>query len=311
MILLPPARIRASYFDLVEKALNEFFLNLIYKPLARHVEIKNARDNALIAAIKSGRITLDGKEFSGSFNAKISAILKKMGAKFNVKKRIWTLEIVPPEYQLAQVHADARTAIMRDDILRVLDGATDNIETIFENIRLDDKYTWALRHANKDFMQLVKAVTVAPQLTERQERLIAEAYNKNMELYIKDFTESNILKLREKVRQSAYEGNRPSYLQELIQKNYGTTRNKAQFLARQETSLLMAKFHEQRYKDIGIAKYKWSSSHDARVRHDHKMLDGKIFTWDSPPVVDLSTGRRANPGEDFNCRCTAIPIWET
>ena len=62
----------------------------------------------------------------------------------------------------------------------------------------------------------------------------------------------------------------------------------------------------ERYKSVGVQKYRWSTAGDNRVRPEHKALNGKIFDWDNPP---LSTGGK-HPGEDFGCRCIAIPIVE-
>lgn len=89
---------------------------------------------------------------------------------------------------------------------------------------------------------------------------------------------------------------------------YGASKAKAKFLARQETSLLMSKYQEERFKDLGITHYKWSGADDQRERPDHKLLNGKIFRFDDPPVTNRSTGAKNNPGEDFNCRCIAIAI---
>jgi SPP1 gp7 family putative phage head morphogenesis protein len=52
----------------------------------------------------------------------------------------------------------------------------------------------------------------------------------------------------------------------------------------------------------------WSTSHDRRVRDSHKELNGRVFTWDNPPIVDPARGRRAHPGQDYGCRCVAVPV---
>ena len=73
--------------------------------------------------------------------------------------------------------------------------------------------------------------------------------------------------------------------------------------------------HQQ--KDVGITHYKWSDSGDEDVRVCHKSLDGKIFAWDTPPEMwykskkkgRVMTGRYCHPGEDIQCRCCAIPIF--
>lgn len=301
---------RDSYWKVIEKALNDLFLDLLYKPLVKAAEIQNASSNPVVTAIRKRRIKYKDKEFVGEFNAEISAKLRAMGAKYNARKKTWQLEDVSAEIQLAQAQADAKEAILRETLLKTLDDLPKNFAEKYAKLNISGKYTWALRYMNKDFLQAVKSVTVAPKLSQHTEEAIAQAYDKNLELFVRNFTEENTAKLRQLVRESAFAGGRAESLSDIIQKNFKVTKNKAKFLARQETSLLLSKFHEQRYKDVGISKYRWSTSHDQRVRHDHKELDGKTCYFDLPPIVDRSTGKRANPGEDYNCRCIAIPIWE-
>lgn len=50
-------------------------------------------------------------------------------------------------------------------------------------------------------------------------------------------------------------------------------------------------------------RYVWRTQRDERVRPSHRMNDGRIFSWSDPP----DTG---HPGEDYNCRCEAIPYVE-
>ncbi len=49
-------------------------------------------------------------------------------------------------------------------------------------------------------------------------------------------------------------------------------------------------------------RYVWRTQRDERVRPSHRMNDGRIFSWSDPP----STG---HPGEDYNCRCEAVPYF--
>ena len=70
-------------------------------------------------------------------------------------------------------------------------------------------------------------------------------------------------------------------------------------------------------KDAGCKKYTWRTQRDSRVRSCHRALDGKIFSWDNPPMMwretahgVVYTGDRCNPGEDWGCRCIAIPVFE-
>lgn len=80
--------------------------------------------------------------------------------------------------------------------------------------------------------------------------------------------------------------------------------SRAQLIARDQTSKMNSAFTQARQESVGITKYIWQTSGDERVREEHAALDGEIFRWDSPPEV-------GNPGDDFQCRCVALPIVET
>lgn len=94
-------------------------------------------------------------------------------------------------------------------------------------------------------------------------------------------------------------------IRQMIQKHYGTTRAKARILARDQTGKLNGQINRFRQEQLGGKRYVWRGAMDSREREDHKRLQGKIFRWDDPPIVDRRTGRRGHPGEDYQCRCRA------
>lgn len=102
-----------------------------------------------------------------------------------------------------------------------------------------------------------------------------------------------------------------------VQKEYSLTRRKAQLLARDQISSLNAQISKLQQKDAGCTQYRWSDSHDSRVRPCHHELNGQVFDWDDPPEMwyetkgkgRVYTGRRCCPGEDYCCRCVAIPVF--
>jgi len=50
-------------------------------------------------------------------------------------------------------------------------------------------------------------------------------------------------------------------------------------------------------------QYVWETRGDAKVRLSHRRNEGKIFRWDTPPPT-------GHPGQDYNCRCLALPYEE-
>jgi len=118
--------------------------------------------------------------------------------------------------------------------------------------------------------------------------------------------------IEELVLTNVRKGRRASVIQKEVMARYGVIRSKAELIARDQTAKLNAEITEQRHKELGIASYLWRTSQDDRVRMRHRELgaasdNGKVYQYKKPPVVDPKTGRRENPGGDYQCRCTAEP----
>lgn len=94
-----------------------------------------------------------------------------------------------------------------------------------------------------------------------------------------------------------------------IQQTYGVGRRRAELIARDQTAKLSGQIQQAQQMDAGITEYIWYSCMDGRVRNRHRELHGKRFRWDDPPVVDEKSGRRCHPGQDYQCRCIARPVF--
>ena len=160
--------------------------------------------------------------------------------------------------------------------------------------------------------------------------LLDEYYSKEMyEYIIKRWISENVSKIKsipnqtlDSMKQIMLDGfmNGKSVrdIQKRIQSEYDVTKSKAAMLARDQIATLNSQLTQMQAKDAGCKKYRWSSSGDSRVRDCHRALDGKIFSWDDPPEMwyntkergRVTTGRKCHPGEDFCCRCVAIPIFD-
>lgn len=103
-----------------------------------------------------------------------------------------------------------------------------------------------------------------------------------------------------------------------IQDKYTMSRDHARMIARDQISTLNAQITKMQQQDAGCRYYRWSDSRDSRVRDCHRSLNGKVFSWDDPPEMwydtksrgRVYTGRRCHPGEDYVCRCIAIPVFD-
>ena len=93
-----------------------------------------------------------------------------------------------------------------------------------------------------------------------------------------------------------------------IREETQATPARAQLLARDQVLKLNNSVTQARHQAAGVTEYIWRTSRDERVRSRHKELEGTQQAYASPPIVDRRTGRRAHPGGDYQCRCTAEPI---
>lgn len=302
MKYLTPLPLKSGYYTAIELELNRLFYELFYKPILmilRNNEITNAKKDALVVALESGKVSYWKGAFTGKFTAEISKSLKAKGATYSKGVKAWILPTPPADVQatIAKIEHNLNKSVRQ--ISETLNDV--NVDYIISQVDFTKQYEHTVSKIDTDFDKTAKSITIEADLTPAMRGMIARDYSDNMKLYIKDFTEQHIKDLREKVQENVFSGLRASELEKMIMESRNVTASKAKFLARQETSLLLSKYSEQRYKDAGITKYRWSTSHDIRVRHDHKELDGKIISFDNPPVVDVKTGRKAHAGEDFGC----------
>ena len=329
IVVLKPIRESTADYEAIEAKIVQLFRREIYLPILRKLKgpissrVLNAKENPLVKSIRTGRVQFVRGQFLGKFNASISKELKALGARFDRKSGGWRLptEELPPDVLRA---IEASRAEFEKKISEV-DQTLSKIlpEEIAGRLDVYRNFDGTLKKVDKEFMRTIYGLTVAPKLTDEQRGRIAEEWQSNLRIFIKQFSEKEIFDLRKYMQQSVFAGNRYETAIKTIEKSYDVSFNKAKFLARQETGLLMAKFKEVRYQDAGVKKYKWTcvtgtSTHP--VRPEHKALDGKIFSWDHPRELDKDgrvnpsgahkPGDNKNPGEDFNCRCYAKPIVE-
>lgn len=323
IIELKPIRETPQEYDRIKAKITELFREEIYLPLMEELGaskknlIKNSTDD-LLDAITGGQIYFYRGKFTGKFNSTISRELYRLGARWNKKESAFEIPRSKLRVEIKSAIDLAHTRFQRT--AEQIDKKISSIspEEIAEKLKVEHIFDATLWKVNREFEKSIKGITVAPQLTAHRRERIAQEYTENLKLHIQGWIREEVVDLREKIQKSAFQGFRYESMVKTIQKSYGVSENKAQFLARQETNLLISKFKEVRYADSGVKEYKWKSvvgspHHPVRPRHqklNDLSMKGELFRFDQPPIVTEpgQRVRRGNPGEDFGCRCIAIPV---
>jgi len=316
---LKPIDCKDSWSDAVQKEIEFHLYDLIYRPLLAilHEETgMKTKENSrvsLVAALRAGRVQYRDGYFAGELNASVSKDLRSHGAVFDKTRKAFKIELdkLPFEIKQAVSASNQKTDAIVGKLNAELDRIEENAASLTYKIDFNDQVEQIIAGLDDQFHKTaIDDFAVEAQIPDAMRETLKAEYNKNLDFYIKNWESEAIFRLRSKVEKNVFTGYRSDHMIEMIQSENEVTRSKAKFLARQETNLLTAAYREERYKDVGVERYMWSTSHDKKVRDRHKHLDGQVFSWDSPPVVDLATQRRGHPGEDYNCRCVAIPVFD-
>jgi SPP1 gp7 family putative phage head morphogenesis protein len=317
--LLPAIVHRDEYTRGLEKVIRAYFDEVIFGPVLEILETANIRENATATAVqtalRTGVIYYADGAFRGRFSAAISRELRAMGATFDTRADAFVIPVgkLPGELHGAAMGSIQRAQDVHRQIATTLAEAEANVQIATTGIEVDQvlgRIRGDLWRQMESSVSGLDFVSVPADMTPEISATLAKEFTQNLELEIKNFLSHEIPELRAQVEANALSGARPDRLAKIIGDRYGVTKRKAAFLAEQESSLYVSKFREERYRSIGSMRYVWSTSHDERVRADHRGLNGKTFAWDSPPVSNRKSGARNHPGEDFRCRCVAIPVLE-
>lgn len=330
MKYLQPIIDRESYHLEVERLIKQFLYHTIYKPVLDIAQsnipkvFENSK-NELIRAIRTGNIVYKDGFFTGTFNSSVGLEMRKLGATFNHTRKAYAIDrsLLPMDVKSAINEGTKLIEERVKEIYKKLEDLQKNTEIKY--ISFEKPVAYMLEGLDKQFdttllKPLKKDISIPMTMSPYVKEAIEKDYTKNLNLYINDWYDTAIIRLRQKVHKNVEEGYRATNLIPIIQAEKNVSYNKAKFLARQETSILVSTYREKRYSEAGVRKYKWSTSNDSRVRpnaearktgnteNNHRILNNRIFSFNDPPIVDSATGRRCNPGMDYGCRCVAIPI---
>lgn len=168
----------------------------------------------------------------------------------------------------------------------------------------------AVRRSERDMKRSV-GIDVFSESQQMRDYLTA-ATQQNVQL-IQSIPQRYLEEVQTLILANMRSGMRPGYIERALQEQFGVTSRRAKFIARDQTGKIQGEIAQRQQQDNGFEYFQWVDSHDQRVRHRHREIANKttaygpgVYKWSNLPLSQ--TGEPIRPGQDYNCRCIAIPV---
>lgn len=139
-------------------------------------------------------------------------------------------------------------------------------------------------------------------ISKSMREILKASVSENVAL-IKSIPQRYLLEVQGAVMRSITTGNGMQDLVPFLKKHKEITERRARMIATDQTRKAHNNLAKGRLEKVGITKYRWlhtSGSNEPRPLHKN-ILNGQIFSFDDPPVIDDDTGERGIPGQAINC----------
>lgn len=174
------------------------------------------------------------------------------------------------------------------------------IEQISENIKELNQIEW--QRAVKETLN----VDVPPETYyEQTHREAVEVWIEDNVAWVSNISGETLSEIKGIVYSEYLDGKASKEIIDDIKQEYSSSTKKNTALVINRVANINTEITKQKHQDAGVHEYIWWTRLDERVRKSHRRLHGRKFSWSDPPETD--GGRRCHPGEDYGCRCIALP----
>ncbi|MFL2133019.1 minor capsid protein [Desemzia sp. FAM 23990] len=212
---------------------------------------------------------------------------------------------------LSEIDSELKKQQIREDV-----NVSQRVKNIFKKIRKQSLEYVGEKEVSKEAGQFIKNIsTVNKSNVAAQERVkginpidneswlksyMDEKVKENVG-YISSIRDETLDKFEEIVKNGVEKGQSAADIKDALVERSGISENRAAFIARDQTGSILGQMNAKRHTQSGIKAYRWRDSDDLAVRDSHAERDGKIYFYADDELL---------PGEDYNCRCVAEPVFD-
>jgi len=307
------------YYKSVYKKLNNLILKEIYLQYKKELEklnlinqvqdktIYNSSQNksALYLAIESNKITYQNSLLKGNFSDKVREEIKSLGGVYNRATNGYYFFNIPIYLKLLLKTKEKQRKQAVASVLVLSAAIYNNFiskqEKLSFNQELTDLHNELQSKLNKE---------VNSQFSTSLDNF-KQKYSENIKIKIKDFTNSELTKVRNNVIKVIQSGGNDQDIKNILNKNYNLNSNRVERIAKQEINLATKLYQYEFLQATGNDLFYWIHTHknDESAREEHIEFsnasdNGRVFSYSNLPI-NPNTGLPDAPGILPNCRCLA------
>lgn len=272
------------------------------------VEIENSL--AIVAARETAKIA--------ALNGLLARLAATVGQETAVK--LFIEKAVDRMFKKLQVDLEESTKERKVPVIDVSVNIPeiDIADTDFQKI---DEYHQLTKEERKNLE--VPKLNLDEVVIDKRAKKIAEDYTYNMDYWVKNWKAKEITVMRRDVLEMTQNGARTETIKKYFMNRWGIAERKAEFLARNESSIAGAVIKATHYQDMGCTHFKWlrSTSKEKRELHleyaketgnQYGLGGTNIFSFSDPPIIEQvelkgggavpkPDGQKGLPGMTYNC----------
>ena len=233
------------------------------------------------------------------------AMIDKMTAQYEKQILAFFKKPVAKEYFYTMDESVAAQAkILTNQLQKKIESLAARLAKPVAETFVNESDKWSALSIENSFKMTNTDLTLNPDvLTGELNEILSASVTANVNL-IKSIAQQYLTQVNGAVMRSITGTTGMSELVPFLQKQKGITIRRARMIAHDQTYKVYSALNRHRLESNGVKKFEWrhltGSKHPRKL---HEELNGQIFSFDDPPVIDKKTGQRGLPGDLINCRC--------
>jgi SPP1 gp7 family putative phage head morphogenesis protein len=278
--------------------------SILQQQLQVQQTIRQLKGQKPIRRLRKPRLAILPKTFEREYTSQLLGFLR-------TARRLVDETLIP---QLGRIERDAglvrdgmRNDAWPDDVNRVMDVARGSFEQITgrERVHTPQEMAQKVSKANKRkvIKQFKGMVGVDIFFAEPELGPLLASWTAENTSLIRTVEGEFFDRIELATLRGFNAGKRAGEVSEDIRKSMETSENRFRLIARDQINKLQGSLTRHRQTTLGVKRYIWRTSLDARVRDSHQELEGNVYAWNGPPQPP-----EGPPGFPINCRCHAEPL---